>query len=62
MTNNEDRSWLRGIPSASFFGDFIDAGAAEKFYYPIEDLANMKTSMEGYLEDYNQLNAVRCHL
>lgn len=40
------------------FGDFMEQGGDTKFYVEIEDLGKMKTQMEGYLDDYNNMFAV----
>eukprot|EP00929_Paragymnodinium_shiwhaense_P087545 TRINITY_DN476_c0_g3_i1.p1 TRINITY_DN476_c0_g3~~TRINITY_DN476_c0_g3_i1.p1 ORF type:complete len:2301 (-),score=755.59 TRINITY_DN476_c0_g3_i1:246-6980(-) len=39
------------------FGDFLDSGDV-KFYYEIEDVLKMKSVMESFLDDYNNMSAV----
>jgi len=39
------------------FADFMSSGD-QRFYSEVEDMAGMKASMEGYLDDYNNMFAV----
>merc|ERR1719284_1080655 len=39
------------------FADFMGSGD-QRFYCEVEDMAAMKTSMEGYLDDYNNMFSV----
>jgi dynein heavy chain len=44
------------------FGDFLPSSGDTKFYMEIEDLNQMKTIMENFLDDYNNCNAVQMPL
>jgi dynein heavy chain len=40
------------------FGDFMVPGADPKYYVEIKDMGKMKSVMESYLEDFNNVNTI----
>jgi dynein heavy chain len=44
--------------SRLIFGDFLPSSGDTKFYMEIDDMDTMKSTMENFLDDYNNCNAV----
>eukprot|EP00928_Gymnodinium_smaydae_P008329 TRINITY_DN13035_c1_g3_i1.p1 TRINITY_DN13035_c1_g3~~TRINITY_DN13035_c1_g3_i1.p1 ORF type:complete len:2552 (-),score=764.33 TRINITY_DN13035_c1_g3_i1:28-7683(-) len=78
LINTTDREWMQakldeavavfGLKKEQIFdkerlifGDFIGQ-SDQKYYYEIESMATMKTTMEGYLDDYNNMFPVQMPL